>query len=131
VDRRVVIAIAIAACSSKHGTTTVAQGSQGSSTDATPVLVDGARAGELVGKAVTVRGTARDAKISAVVVAGDFMVYCLGTESWPAELGGKQVDASGTLERTDEFTAKPGPNGEISAGTDGPVWVLRGCRYTR
>ena len=93
------------------------------------VVIDSAGALANLGKQVTVEGIARNAKIAAAVVAADLVVYCLGHASWPGGLSGKPVIAHGTLERTDEFAAKRGPGGEISAGTDGPVWVLRNCRY--
>ena len=93
------------------------------------VVLDAAGARANVGKPVAVRGIARDAKIAAAVVAENLIVYCLGHASWPAELSGKSVLAHGRLEETDEFAAVHGPGGEVSAGTDGPVWVLRDCRY--
>ena len=94
-----------------------------------PVVLDAAGARANVGKPVAVRGIARDAKIAAAVVAENLIVYCLVHARWPAELSGKSVLAHGRLEETDEFAAVRGPGGEISAGTDGPVWVLRDCRY--
>lgn len=92
-------------------------------------VVDGAGAKVHVGTLVAVKGIARDAKISAVVVADNLVVYCLGLAKWPGEVSGKSVLAHGRLEQTAEFAAKRGPGGEINPGTDGPVWVLRDCRY--
>jgi hypothetical protein len=92
-------------------------------------VIDGASATAQIGKSVVVKGIARDAKISAVVVAGNLVVYCLGLAKWPSEVSGKSVLAHGRLEQTAEFAATRGPGGEVSAGTDGPVWVLRDCRY--
>lgn len=95
-----------------------------------PIVVhDSAGAKAHMGKLVAVKGIARDAKISAAVVADKLVVYCLGQAKWPGEVSGKPVLAHGRLEQTGEFAAKRGPGGEISAGTDGPVWVLRDCRY--
>ena len=82
------------------------------------------------GKDVAVAGTARDAKLAAAIVAeGDLIVYCLGVNSWPNAVSGRPIVARGKLEQTDELVAKRSPGGEVSAGTAGPVWVLRGCQY--
>ena len=95
-----------------------------------PVVVrDHAGAKAQLGKLVAVKGIARDAKISAAVVADNLVVYCLGLASWPRGTSGRPVLAHGRLEQTDEFTATRGPGGEFRAGTDGAVWVLRDCRY--
>jgi len=59
----------------------------------------------------------------------DGPIYCLGVESWPEAINGKEIVAHGTLESSHQFEAKPGPNGEIGQGTDGPVTVLRDCAY--
>lgn len=93
------------------------------------VVIDSAGAKAHVGELVAVKGIARDAKISAAVVADSLVVYCLGLAKWPGEVSGKPVLTHGRLERTAEFVAKRGPGGAISPGTDGPVWVLRECRY--
>jgi hypothetical protein len=129
--------VLLAAACSAHGTPVEpAPGSGASPTGSSvppppPVSIrdaDGAKA--QLGKEVTLAGTARDAKISAVVVAdGNFIVYCLGLDSWPDEISGKAVVAHGTIEQTDEFTARSGSNGEVGEGTSGPVWVLRNCTY--
>jgi hypothetical protein len=72
-----------------------------------------------------VQGTARTAKLAAAVVLPDGTpVYCLGV-TWPPELEGTAVTAQGMLEATAEFAAGPG-----EAGTDGAVWVLRGCTFS-
>ena len=93
------------------------------------VVIDAAGATAHVGKLVAVKGIARDARISAAIVADGLVVYCLGLAKWPGEVSGKSVLAHGRLEHTAEFVARRGPGGEISPGTDGPVWVLRECRY--
>jgi hypothetical protein len=95
-----------------------------------PITVgDGAGAKANMGKLVAVQGIARDAKISAAVVNGNLVVYCLGITKWPGGLSGKPVLVHGRLEQIDAFAATRGVGGEASAGTDGPVWVLRDCRY--
>jgi hypothetical protein len=123
-----IAALFVIACSSKHNDP-VSPGSGTPAPKPPPVVIDSASANAEAGKAVAVKGTARDAKIAAAVLAGDLVVYCVGLDSWPNEVSGKPVTAHGTLEQTTEFAAKPGPNGEISAGTEGAVWVLRNCQY--
>jgi hypothetical protein len=93
------------------------------------VVLDGASAQAHAGKVVAVKGMARDARISAAVVADGLTVYCIGLERWPGDVSGKPVFAHGRLEQTNEFATVRGPGGEVSAGTDRPVWVLRDCRY--
>jgi hypothetical protein len=130
-----VFALAIA-CSGKR-TTPVPPGSgsaePGSAVvvDAAPVTTgppvaigDRAAADANVGKVVEVRGTAKNAKLAAVVMAGDLVVYCLGVDSWPTKLTNGEVTARGKLEHTDEFAADLG-----TAGTAGKVYVLRACAY--
>jgi len=107
----------------------VSSAGSGSAKGALPQIVDSDGAKAQAGKSVAVQGLARDAKISAAVVADNLVVYCLGVHKWPSTMPGKPVIAFGRLEQTGEFTATRGPSGEVSAGTDGPVWVLRGCRY--
>lgn len=84
------------------------------------------------GADVTVAGTARDAKLGAVIVTeDDEVVYFLGLDRWPADVAGMRIVAHGTLEQTDRFTATTGPSGEVGQGTSGPVWVLYDGRYDR
>ena len=95
-----------------------------------PIVVhDSTGAKAHIGKLVAVKGIARDARISAAIVADDLVVYCPGLANWPGGMSGKPVLVHGRLEQTDEFSAKRGPGGELSAGTDGAVWALRDCRY--
>jgi hypothetical protein len=123
----VLVAALAAACSTPHVKDTPT-GSAGSAT-APSVISDGAELKAKIGSHVAVKGTARDAKISAAVLVGDGPVYCLGVASWPADVSGKVITAHGTLEHTDELAAKTGPNGEISQGTTDAVYVLRDCEY--
>jgi hypothetical protein len=81
-----------------------------------------------VGKPVRVEGSAENAKLSAVVSAPDLLVYCLDLSSWPADLAGKRVIATGTLEYTEKFASTVSPDGLHSAGTDGGVYAIRGCK---
>lgn len=106
-------------------------GADGSAGSAAPppaevaTVTDGDGATAHAGAIVDVKGTARDAKLGAAIVATSLVVYCLGHERWPNDVFGKPVTAHGTLEQTSEFaTTDP-----TSAGTTGPVWVLRDCTY--
>ena len=117
-----VVTVLLAACSLPQGDSNMAAKSE-----APVVVLDNAGAKAHVGKLVSVKGVARDARISAAVVTESFIVYCLGLASWPGGISGKTIVVHGRLEYTDELAAKRRPGGEISAGTDGPVWVLRDC----
>lgn len=98
---------------------------------AEPVIAvaDRAAAHAAIGRQVEVRGTAAVTKLAPSVMAGDLVVYCLGLDEWPDAVAGKPVIARGRLELTGEFEARSGLGGEHSAGTEGPVYVLRACRY--
>lgn len=89
------------------------------------VVGDAAAAKAAVGKRVRVSGTAGNAKLGAVVRGSGVMVYCLDRPEWPGDRDGQTVTVEGTLEYTSEFMAKTDPSGAISAGTGGPVYVLR------
>jgi hypothetical protein len=92
-----------------------------------PIVVDGSGASAQLGRDAVVRGIARDAKLGPVIVASDLVVYCLESGNWSAERSGHPVAACGTLEQTDAFASHTGSGGEVSAGTAGPIWVLRRC----
>jgi hypothetical protein len=133
---RLLSVMIVAACSAPQpspgsaGPATAA-GSGSGSAPASPAVLE--HSGQLrghLGQRVTIRGTARDAKLAAAIVLDGGPVYCLGVDSWPGPVSGTQVAASGTLIETDQFAAKPGPNGEINQGTDGSVIALRDCQYT-
>ena len=119
----------LAACSSSKPSEPTTPNGSGSATptaNAAPAVVtDDTGAKANAGAVVDVKGTARDAKLGAVVVASSLVVYCLGVEHWPDDVFGKPVTAHGKLEQTTEFAAQD----ETSAGTTGPVWVLRDCKY--
>lgn len=120
------VLVAIVACASSPAT------SIASTAGPAPIVTDPATAEAHAGAHVEVRGTARDAKISAVIVGGGgLVVYCLGVERWPAATSGQPIVAHGTLERSSAFEAEHGPNGEVDQGTSGPVWVLRDCAIVR
>lgn len=90
-------------------------------------VTSGADARGALGKRVRVTGKAENAKLSAIVMAGDLVVYCLDIQGWPDELRGFEVTAEGVLEQTDQFRAQVSPDGAISQGTAGGDLVLRGC----
>jgi hypothetical protein len=85
-----------------------------------------------VGRRVRVRGTAQNDKLSAVVEAHGLAVYCLDLEGWPTDQVGKVAAIEGTLERTDEFAARPSASdGLASQGATGSVFVIRRCTVVR
>lgn len=90
-----------------------------------PVVSDAAGAAAQAGREVLVHGIARSARLGAVVVNEDLHVYCLALGPWPAETIGQPVVVQGRLELSGEFVT---PDAATSAGTEGPVWVLRDCR---
>ena len=93
----------------------------------TPVIATEQAAHSAVGRQVRVEGTARNAKLSGVVVAEGFHLYCLDrADGWSEALAGKRVAATGTIEFTEEFAATS-EGGAVSAGTDGGVFVVRNC----
>jgi hypothetical protein len=129
-------ALAMGACQAVHtqelrssGQENAREAKMAAMADSAPVVLDGAGAKAQEGKWVAVKGTARDARIAAAVVGEDLVVYCLGLERWPEGTSGRPVLIQGRIERTREFEARRGPGDEVAAGTDGPVWVLRNCRY--
>ncbi|MEO8548360.1 MAG: hypothetical protein ABI678_00225 [Kofleriaceae bacterium] len=107
----------------------------GSGSDATvaatgpAVITDEADAAPNVGKRTGVKGTAGNAKLGGVIMtASHFIVYCGGVTEWPGDVNGKPVTAFGTLTQSAKFEAH-GSGGEISQGTNGPVWLLENCQY--
>jgi hypothetical protein len=88
-------------------------------------IADVTAAGAAVGQVVRVEGTARNAKLSAVVMTGELVVYCLDLPSWPDERANQPVVVRGLLEHTSEF--EPEAGGPISAGTGGPIYAIRTC----
>lgn len=94
-----------------------------------PVAVgDVATARSSLGKSVVVIGQASQAKLGPVVTAGDLTVYCIDLPGWPDGVLGQAVSARGTLDFTQQFDARR-QDGLQAAGTDGGVFVLRGCAY--
>ena len=113
---------ALAGCST--GSTGTKGGGEAQAMAATSIDSPAA-AKQAVGKRVRIEGTARNAKLGAVVVKGDLLVYCLDRDSWPDAVDGKAVAVEGTLEYTKDFQAQVSPAGEVSQGTSGGVFALR------
>ena len=94
-----------------------------------PVITDPAQLEGAVGQQVELVGTARRAKISAVVLVGQAPVYCTALTSWPEALLGRRVRATGRLTRTDRYKAAIDDAGAISQGSAGGDLVLEGCSH--
>lgn len=79
-----------------------------------------------VGSAVTLRGTARDAKGGAVLVlASGEPIYLRGLHAWPQAVQGKAVQVSGVLKKEQYLPeAVTTPGGAVSQGTAGLQWTL-------
>ncbi len=77
-------------------------------------------------KDVELRGTAIDAKAGAVIKTDDgSVVYIKGLPSWPDDVIGKKVVATGTLHE-EKFIPDPrvDADGAVSAGAHGTQAVL-------
>jgi len=75
---------------------------------------------------VRVQSIAQNDKLSAVIEARAVTVYCLDLRGWPADQVGKPAVIEGTIERTDQFEARPS-DGLASQGTTGSLFVIRRC----
>lgn len=94
-----------------------------------PLIASAGEAGAMVGKVVGVRGIALRAKLGdSVKTEQQLMVVCLGPR-FPDDKIGQTVTAEGRLEKSDEFQATRGPQGEISQGTEPgtSTFVIRSC----
>ncbi|HEY0255007.1 MAG TPA: hypothetical protein VGC41_25950, partial [Kofleriaceae bacterium] len=78
-----------------------------------------------IGKSVTVVGRAGNAKLGAIVEAGELVVYCRGMEAWPEKLVGTTVTVTGTLVQDHSYEVQPGA---MTQGTNGPIWALQTCQ---
>lgn len=90
----------------------------------TAVSIDsiaGARAA--VGKRVHLEGTGDNAKLGAVVVKGDLVVYCVDRkDGWDTR--NVPVVVEGILEYTSRARAQTGSDGSVSAGTAEPIFEM-------
>lgn len=82
-----------------------------------------------IGQRVVIVGTAREAKLVAVVLVEASPIYCIGQERWPEGVEGEQVEVTGTLSRTDRFAARVDADGAVSQGTEGAIVVIEPCAF--
>ncbi|MCP4867293.1 MAG: hypothetical protein GY898_01065 [Proteobacteria bacterium] len=87
---------------------------------------DGAKAAE--GKTVSVTGTPQRTRLAPSVDTGSFHVYCMNLPDWETT---ESVTVTGVLEHTSDYEAKTDVDGSHTAGTDGPVWVIRTCTVAK
>jgi hypothetical protein len=83
--------------------------------------IDGARAA--IGKLVRLEGTGGNAKLGAVVVQGDLVVYCVDRKDGWSERNFPVV-VEGVLGYTSQAKARSGSDGSISAGTGEPIFQM-------
>ncbi len=86
---------------------------------------------ENMGKTVTLRGTARDAKGGAVLVlSSNEPIYVEALPSWPTGVLGKEVSVTGIL-REKKLIPDPyiAPDGGISQGAIGTQTVLEKTKW--
>jgi len=97
---------------------------------ATAIRIDsiaGARAA--IGKLVRLEGTGDNAKLGAVVVKGDLVVYCSDRKDGWNERNFPVV-VEGVLDYTSQAKARTGGDGSISAGTGEPIFQMT-CNLVR
>ena len=82
-------------------------------------------------QAVTLRGTARNAVLGAVVLRDDRVpVYLDGIPQWDGPTHGKTVEVSGTLrKKLLAPEAAVGPDGGVSHGVTGLNYVIENPRW--
>lgn len=90
----------------------------------TAVPIDSvASARAAIGKRVHLEGTGDNAKLGAVVVKGDLVVYCVDRkDGWDER--NVPVVVEGILEYTSRARARTGSDGSISAGTGEPIFEM-------
>jgi hypothetical protein len=76
-----------------------------------------------IGKRVHLEGTGDNAKLGAVVVKGDLVVYCIDRkDGWDER--NIPVVVEGILDYTSRAMAPTGSNGSISTGTREPIFEM-------
>jgi Domain of unknown function (DUF4440) len=105
------LVFALGACVGGRGATTIVTGAP---------LPETARS-------VWVVGIAHNAKLGAVVQAGEHELYCGGRPEWPFDIAGRPVVMAGTVTRRSTPALAVGPQGERSAGAEGAAWMLSPC----
>lgn len=90
----------------------------------TAVPIDSiASARAAIGKRVHLEGTGDNAKLGAVVVKGDLVVYCVDRkDGWDAR--NVPVIVEGILDYTSRAKTHTGSDGSISAGTRDPIFEM-------
>jgi hypothetical protein len=84
-----------------------------------------------VDQPVTLTGTARDARMGAVVLQPDRTpVYVAGLDEWPSDVEGEAIQATGVLRRR-KLLADPvvGPDNARSDGLEGTSFVLEDAAW--
>ena len=89
-----------------------------------PAVVLAGHAAPDPSRVVWIVGFAQQAKLGAIVQAGDAPVTCADQHEWPAKLLGRPVVVAGTLSRHAHPALPIGPGGERSAGAEGNELVL-------
>src|SRR4051794_3231693 len=81
-------------------------------------------------KTSTVRGVAQNAKGGAIILVNDAPIYVAGLDSWPKNLDGKSVTATGTVQ-SEKYLPSPRsrPGGLLSQGAEGNQTTIRDVRY--
>ena len=97
--------------------------------DGPPLVTSFTEADERTGQVIRVQGTAQREKIGDSVDSPSLNVICVDTR-FPDDRIGTPVTVEGKLEITQDFAATVGPDGEISQGTAGGVflYVIYDCR---
>ena len=107
------------------GSGSAAAGSGAAGTPGVVTITDVASARAAVGKRVRNDGTGDNAKLGAVVVTGELVVYCADRKfGWDER--NLPVVVEGVLSVRDT-TARTGSSGEVSAGTGEPTFELDTC----
>lgn len=90
----------------------------------TAVTIDSiASARAAIGRRVHLEGTGDNAKLGAVVVKGDLVVYCVDRkDGWNDR--NVPVVVEGILDYTSRIKARPTSDGSISAGTGEPIFQM-------
>jgi hypothetical protein len=96
----------------------------------TAITIDSiASARAAIGKRVHLEGTGDNAKLGAVVVKGDLVVYCVDRkDGW--DVRNVPVVVEGILDYTSRAKARTGSDGSISAGTSEPIFEMA-CSLAR
>jgi Domain of unknown function (DUF4440) len=90
----------------------------------TPTIVLAGRAAPDGAHTVWVIGFVQQAKLGAIVQAGDVPVTCADQGTWPAGLLGRPIVVAGTLSTRTHPALLVGPSGEHSAGVEGDELIL-------